>query len=994
MSTPIDAPRLDPCGCCEAGVPQRTLYNRSGLPALDYRIGTHPIFLRRGLARLPSQPVPADDPHGARPLSRLTTRSADDPTIALLDTWATVADVLTFYQERIANEGFLRTATERSSVLELARAIGYELNPGVAASTFLAFTVEGAPGSPGVATVPLGTKVQSVPDQGTLPQTFETSAQITARAEWNALRPRPERPQELGIRRNSLYMLGLSTGFAPGASETIPASEVYPLDPPTLASMPTSGRVQAVKANQIYLKGTNTGLQAGGVLLVVGKRGAGAVRTLVLPIGRIEPEPESNRTRVVLQEGAMGKPPPVFTPVFSKLATVKLGELPLDRESVKLTIRDQSWRERDLAAFLSIQSWSGRSLVEHINSASEPSPSRLPQTDAGAFAFRERLGIFGHNAPRRESLPPAGGEPVLMRGDAYPYDWDTNGWSIWKDPNKDSAADGYYMEADVYLERSLPGVVDGGWVVLERPTKRYAPYRVETTSEASLAGFALSARATGLRLSKVDGSTLRNSTTDKPEDYKVRLTTAHVQSERLDLAQVPIENPVDEGSISLQLDRMVLGLQAGQPLVLTGERQDLTGVTATEIVVLADVRHSGGYTTLFFREGLQHPYVRNTLVLNANVTLATHGETVVEVLGSGDGTRPNQRFTLKKPPLTYVAAANARGSQSTLKVQVSGVYWREAPQLYTLDERSKNYIIRMEDDGETHVVFGDGIRGASLPTGAENVTATYRSGIGLSGMVGADKLTLLQTRPLGIRGVSNPVPASGADEPESRDSARANAPLAVITLDRVVSLQDFEDFSRTFAGVGKAKAVMLWKDGTRLVHITIAAVAPTTTPDTEGARSALATNVVERSSALYTNLVETIRGASDSAQQFQIDSYQPLFFNVKAKVLIDPAYTPAAVLTAVETALKDTFTFEKRDFGQPVTAAEVVTVIQGVTGVVATDLDHLYRYRDQELPPDPEEQVIREVLEAGQVHLTDDGIELTQLLLLNPVGITLEEMTP
>src|SRR5215216_908011 len=212
MSTFIDkpgteTPQLDACGCCDAALPRPELYNRPGLPTLAYRIDIHPTALRRMLNALPTQPVPPDDPENHRPLKTLSTRAGDDPAIALLDAWATVTDVLTFYQERIANEGFLRTATERGSVLELARAIGYELNPGVAASTFLAFTVEDAPGSPGVATVPLGTKVQSVPDQGTLPQTFEASAQITSRAEWNALRPRPERPQELGIRRNNLYML-------------------------------------------------------------------------------------------------------------------------------------------------------------------------------------------------------------------------------------------------------------------------------------------------------------------------------------------------------------------------------------------------------------------------------------------------------------------------------------------------------------------------------------------------------------------------------------------------------------------------------------------------------------------------------------------------------------------------------------------------------------------------------------------------------------------
>jgi hypothetical protein len=52
------------------------------------------------------------------PLLNLTTRDPSDPAMALLDAWATVADVLAFYQERIANEGYLRTATERRSILE------------------------------------------------------------------------------------------------------------------------------------------------------------------------------------------------------------------------------------------------------------------------------------------------------------------------------------------------------------------------------------------------------------------------------------------------------------------------------------------------------------------------------------------------------------------------------------------------------------------------------------------------------------------------------------------------------------------------------------------------------------------------------------------------------------------------------------------------------------------------------------------------------------
>ena len=65
-----------------------------------------------------------------------------------------MGDVLTFYGERIATESYLRTATERRSILELARLIGYELKPGVAASTLVAFTVEDPPVPVGEALAP------------------------------------------------------------------------------------------------------------------------------------------------------------------------------------------------------------------------------------------------------------------------------------------------------------------------------------------------------------------------------------------------------------------------------------------------------------------------------------------------------------------------------------------------------------------------------------------------------------------------------------------------------------------------------------------------------------------------------------------------------------------------------------------------------------------------------------------------------------------------
>src|ERR1700754_2930011 len=90
-------------GCCgrrASGTPAAA--NPPGRPSLSVRAGTRATFLARMIGRLSA----ADHPE----LAGLTTRAPDDPALALLDAWACVGDVLTFYQERIADEGYLPTA--------------------------------------------------------------------------------------------------------------------------------------------------------------------------------------------------------------------------------------------------------------------------------------------------------------------------------------------------------------------------------------------------------------------------------------------------------------------------------------------------------------------------------------------------------------------------------------------------------------------------------------------------------------------------------------------------------------------------------------------------------------------------------------------------------------------------------------------------------------------------------------------------------------------
>ncbi|MGZ8633520.1 MAG: putative baseplate assembly protein, partial [Solirubrobacteraceae bacterium] len=383
---------------------------------------------------------------------------------------------------------------------------------------------------------------------------------------------------------------------------------------------------------------------------------------------------------------------------------------------------------------------------------------------------------------------------------------------------------------------------------------------------------------------------------------------------------------------------------------------------------------------------------RKTVTMNANVVVATHGETVArEILGGGDGSQANQRFTLRRPPLTHISDITPSGAASTLEVRVDDVLWDEAPVLYGLGPRSRRYIVRVDDDGKPSIVFGDGQRGARPPTGTDNIVARYRSGIGNAGMVGAGRLTLLRERPLGIASVTNPLPAGGAAEPENRDAARENAPLTVLTMERIVSLRDFEDFARGFAGIGKAQAIDVWRGAAHEVHVTVA-------PADGG--------VLLPTAPLLKNLVKAIDDARDPGVAATVEPFAPRYFELDASVRIAPEYLPEKVLAGVRTALLDAFSFARRSFGQPVTAAEVVEIAQGVPGVVATYLLALTMTTEETAAAGPKAaghgkgrprplkalaRPLEQVLFVQRAHLAGDRIVPAELLVINPGALSVTE---
>jgi hypothetical protein len=210
------------------------------------------------------------------------------------------------------------------------------------------------------------------------------------------------------------------------------------------------------------------------------------------------------------------------------------------------------------------------------------------------------------------------------------------------------------------------------------------------------------------------------------------------------------------------------------------------------------------------------PPLRTPVTVFGNLVAVTRGESVVgEVLGSGDASQVFQSFTLAKHPLTYLNdAASPSGRRTTLEVRVNGILWKEASSFFGASPISEIYTVRQNDAGESIVRFGDGVTGARLPTGVDNVIATYRFGAGAAkppaGAIGQ------LARPVeGLRRVVNPVGAGGGADADRPKDIRRNAPHSALILGRAISIPDFDALAREFGGVVNAQTTWAWAERTQ-----------------------------------------------------------------------------------------------------------------------------------------------------------------------------------
>jgi hypothetical protein len=268
-----------------------------------------------------------------------------------------------------------------------------------------------------------------------------------------------------------------------------------------------------------------------------------------------------------------------------------------------------------------------------------------------------------------------------------------------------------------------------------------------------------------------------------------------------------------------------------------------------------------------------------------NILTASRGEKVLnEKLGSGDASIPSQTFKLKKKPLTYLpspTADNDAGVRSTLTVYVNGVKWKEVPSFFGARENDQVYIIRQNDDGESLVIFGDGIRGQRLPTGIDNVIGNYRFGAEAA-CPPAGAVSQIATPVKGLQSIKNMLPAYGGADAEDAQSLRTNAPKSALVLGRVVSLKDMEALVAAYRGVRAVQTEWRWDLAKQRASAHIYYIGdPSLSPE----------------------ISRRLRSYADPSTPISVEpaTPKPLFISIDTK--IDPRYDEAMIIANLRSAL-------------------------------------------------------------------------------------------
>ena len=238
--------------------------------------------------------------------------------------------------------------------------------------------------------------------------------------------------------------------------------------------------------------------------------------------------------------------------------------------------------------------------------------------------------------------------------------------------------------------------------------------------------------------------------------------------------------------------------------------------------------------------------------------------------------------------MTYLsdpAALSGDGYSSTITLSVNGIAWSEVPMLFGQPPNAAVFCTHEDETGNTHVVTGDGVEGARLPSGAA-IVADYRVGSGAA-VPAPGALTVVLTPVANLNGVANPVAPDGGADPDQPAKIRADAPASVLTFGRAISVDDYAVVAASAGGVSRADAVLEW--------------------DPDEQRPVVVVYVGDDDGAV-TSARTALNGEVDPNRPYVVRQAVKRRCSLRMGLVIGTTFDAATVLAAAATALNDPVT--------------------------------------------------------------------------------------
>lgn len=356
--------------------------------------------------------------------------------------------------------------------------------------------------------------------------------------------------------------------------------------------------------------------------------------------------------------------------------------------------------------------------------------------------------------------------------------------------------------------------------------------------------------------------------------------------------------------------------------------------------------------------------VRNVSCIRGNVALADHGITYKEeqlvpsVVSRSGSYRPKLRH--KNITFSTVYDHDRARKESSAYSTIRQVSYKARPvirlrcgddelsercDLLNSDRFSSEFVAETMDDGTVYLRFGDGIRGRR-PTPGSTPIASYRTGNGVKGNVGAESIahifpvnkemraTISSLKR--IKTIRNPIAASGGTDPELTSQVRHYAPHEFRKNRRAITEVDYAILAKRHPEVMNAIATLRWTGSWHTMFVTV---------DRKGG--------LEMDSEFRATLCTFLEEFRMAGHDIEIEppSFVPLY--IALRVHVEPDYLGSDVKDNILEIFSNTdlpdgrrgfFHPDNFTFGQSVYLSQVIDTTMGVSGVSWVEVEEFRRW--------------------------------------------------